>query len=105
MRVLDSIRNPEASLFDTQHIPAKWQCRELLFRATRNPTLLIEAGEGELRFGSRVAEHAVGNMLAERGTVFEAVAGTAADEPHVRRGRMVIDDEMRVGRLLVLTDA
>src|ERR1051325_10019044 len=46
-----------------------------------------------------------GDQLADRGPVFEAVPAPPAHEPRIRGRRVAIDDEVLVGRVLVLAHA
>jgi hypothetical protein len=46
-----------------------------------------------------------GDILADGGTVFEAVSGAAADQPDVCEIGMAVDQEIAVGCIFVLADA
>src|SRR5262245_61210397 len=59
--------------------------------------------EGEARIGGRVRGDQLCDVLSDRGTVLEPVAGPAADDPHVVVVRMAIDQEVAARRVLVLT--
>ena len=48
---------------------------------------------------------AVGDVLGERRPVLEAVTRAAAEEPPAGVLRMAVEEEMRVGRQVVLADA
>src|SRR5882724_8076716 len=63
------------------------------------------AREAESRLRLARPQDAARNILADRGSVFESMAGSAAREPDVRRRRMLVEKKISVRRVLVLADA
>src|SRR2546427_12416496 len=74
-------------------------------RLNRSKSLVSEARESKLLIWRFPGEHEPRYELANSRAVFEAVPRSAADEPGVCRLRMVVDDEVLVGRLFVLAHA
>src|SRR6266550_4290997 len=78
-------------------------------RLNRSKSLVSEARELELLIGRprppRSTQNQTRDQLSHGGSVLEPVTRAAADEPRVSRLRMVIDDEVLVGRLFVLAHA
>src|SRR5881296_4448716 len=78
-------------------------------RLNRSKSLVSEARELELLIGRprppRSAQNQTRDQLSHGRTVLEPVPGAAADQPGVRRLRMVIDDKVLVGRLFILAHA
>src|SRR5947207_11007758 len=74
-------------------------------RLKRSKSSASEAGEAELLIRCLTGLDEPRDQLPDGGPVLEAVARAAPDQPRVRGPRMTIDDEVLVGRLLVLADA
>src|SRR6266487_6784433 len=74
-------------------------------RLKRSKSSASEAGEAELLIRCLTALDQPRDQLPDGGPVLEAVARAAPDQPRVRGPRMTIDNEVLVGRLLVLADA
>src|SRR6266550_922246 len=74
-------------------------------RLKRSKSSASEAGEAELLIRCLTALDEPRDQLPDGGPMFEAVARAAPDQPRVRGPRMTIDNEVLVGRLLVLADA
>jgi hypothetical protein len=68
----------------------------LLLRESREPVI----GNRFAIFQNELRDH-----FAECWTVFESVARSTAHDPDIRIRRMPIDDEVVIGRVLVLADA
>src|SRR5207249_11905460 len=74
-----------------------------------NPQLIDRAflysflrGQGETRLHSASRGYQQGHVVAEGGTMFEAVARSPANQPHIFHLRMAVDKEIAVGSVLVL---
>ena len=52
-----------------------------------------------------ILQDQLSHHFSQRGAVLEAVAGAAAQQPHVIHSGMAVHDEVAVGSLLVLADA
>src|SRR6266487_3860924 len=84
-------------------------------RLNRSKSLVSESRELELLIGRprpprparppRSTQNQTRDQLSHGGSVLEPVTRAAADEPRVSRLRMVVDDEVLVGRLFVLAHA
>jgi len=59
----------------------------------------------EERLGRFAVQHQRSDHFSDGGTVLEAVAGAAANQPHRLRCGMAVHDEVSVGTVLVLADA
>ena len=57
------------------------------------------------RLRGAIVQDTRGDILADGGTVFEAVSGAAADQPDVCEIGMAVDQEIAVGCIFVLADA
>jgi hypothetical protein len=51
-----------------------------------------------------VFEHSLRKSFAHRGRMFETMAGSASQEPDIFEIRVAIDEEVAVGRVLVLAN-
>src|SRR4029077_3582105 len=69
-------------------------------RISSRPT---SAGKARL-YGASVQDPGT-DVCADGGSVFETVAGAATNQPYIVEIRMTVDEEIGVGRVLVLADA
>src|SRR5262245_55962537 len=65
---------------------------------------LLLRREAEARLACAALENSGSHVLAHRRPVLEPVTRTAADQPQVLVVRVTIDQEIAVGRVLVLAD-
>src|ERR1039457_313897 len=74
-------------------------------RSVHRPLLdFLLGGQAEAGLRLPALHDASGYILAHRRTVLEAVAGATAHQPHVLAFGMAVDQEIAVGRVLVLAD-
>ena len=71
----------------------------------RRPASPARDAERMERLAFLLALDAVGDVLGQRGAVLEAVPRAASDEPPAIALGMAVDDEVRVGREVVLANA
>src|SRR5580700_11369441 len=63
------------------------------------------AGQRIARLYRPSVQDACGGILADRGTVFEAMPRASSHQPYIVELRMAVDQEIAVGRVLVLAHA
>src|SRR6266702_2296859 len=70
----------------------------------RSKSLASKAGEPELRVRRLASEDEPRDQLTDRGAVLETMSRATPHDPGILRPRVPVDDEVIVGRVLVLTD-